>query len=255
MKTGGSPKLSGKAALVTGAGRRVGKAIALSLAGSGSDVVVHYNASRAGAEATVQEIRAAGRRAVAVQANLTIPDQVARLFGETQRALGGVDVLVNSAASFEKIPFDELDYRAWEDALRLNLTAPFLCCRHAVSSMRRRGGGDIINICDIGGMVAWRGFAHYNVSKAGLIMLTRALAVELAPEIRVNAVAPGTVLFPENYDPKARERIESRIPMGAAGTPEDVADAVLYFLTGSRYITGQVLAVDGGRSAQDITGG
>jgi pteridine reductase len=121
--------------------------------------------------------------------------------------------------------------------------------------MKAKGRGDIVNICDIGGMVAWKGFCHYNVSKAGLIMLTRSLAVELAPEVRVNAVAPGTVLFPDDYDEKARKRVESRIPMGHVGSPQDVADTVLFFVRDSGYVTGQVLAVDGGRSARDVTGG
>jgi pteridine reductase len=247
--------LAGRTALVTGAGRRVGRAIALALARAGADVAVHYNLSEAGALETAEEARAAGVSAAPLRADLSEPEQVERLFAEVKDRLGGPDVLVNSAALFERVPFEDLDLEEWERTQRVNLTAPFLCCRAAVPEMRARGGGDIVNICDIGGMAAWKGFAHYNVSKAGLIMLTRALAVELAPEIRVNGVAPGTVLFPEGYDESARARIESRIPMGRAGTPEDVAEAVLFFVSGSGYVTGQVLAVDGGRSARDITGG
>jgi pteridine reductase len=251
----GERALSGKTALVTGAGRRVGKAIALALAEAGADLAVHYNLSEEGAGETAEEARARGVSAVPFRADLSHPGQVERLFAEVKDRLGGPDILVNSAALFEKIPFGDLDLEAWESTLSVNLTAPFLCCKAAAPEMRARGGGDIVNICDIGGMAAWKGFSHYNVSKAGLIMLTRALAVELAPEIRVNGVAPGTVLFPEGYDPGARARIESRIPMGRAGTPEDVAAAVIFFVTGSGYVTGQVLAVDGGRSARDVTGG
>lgn len=250
-----SGELNGRVALVTGAGRRVGKAIAVALGGAGADVAVHYNSSRGGADETVRELEAAGTRAIAVKADLAEPEEINALFSEVERSLGGPDVLVNSAAVFDKSSFENLDLAKWEQVMKINLTAPFLCCRAAVPHMRKKGRGDIVNICDIGGMAAWRGFSHYNVSKAGLIMLTKSLAVELAPEIRVNGVAPGTVLFPDDYDEKERARIESRIPMGHAGSPEDVAGAVLFFVSGSGYVTGQVLAVDGGRSARDITGG
>ncbi len=254
-QNGGVRVLDGKTALVTGAGRRVGKAIALALAEAGANVVVHYNLSKRGAQSAIEEARAHGVKAARIRADLSDPEQVERIFAETKDHMGGPDILVNSAALFERIPFGDLDLRAWQRTLALNLTAPFLCCKAALPEMRARGGGCIVNICDIGGLVAWKGFSHYNVSKAGLIMLTRALAVELAPEIRVNAVAPGTVLFPDDYDADARARIESRIPMGRVGTPEDVAAAVLFFVSGPAYVTGQVLAVDGGRSARDITGG
>jgi pteridine reductase len=254
-KSRGARALAGRTALVTGAGRRVGKAIAAALAREGADLAVHYNSSESGARETAEEARTCGVQAVPIRADLSYPGQVERLFAEVKGRLGGPDILVNSAALFERIPFAKLDLDAWERTQRVNLTAPFLCCKAAVPEMRARGGGDIVNICDIGGMAAWKGFCHYNVSKAGLIMLTRALAVELAPEIRVNGVAPGTVLFPEDYDESARARLESRIPMGRAGTPEDVAAAVLFFVSGSGYVTGQVLAVDGGRSARDVTGG
>lgn len=248
-------RLEGRVALVTGAGKRVGSVIAQALGRAGAAVAVHYRSSEAEAQETVGKIVALGAKAVAIRADLATPDQIEYLFAEARRSLGGVDVLVNSAALFERFPVDAFDLDKWERMLRVNLTAPFLCCRAAVPAMKAKGGGDIVNICDIGGMAAWRGFSHYNVSKAGLIMLTRSLAVELAPEIRVNGVAPGTVLFPESYDEDARKRIESRIPMGRAGSPEDVADAVLFFVRGSGYVTGQVLAVDGGRSARDVTGG
>lgn len=247
--------LEGKVALVTGAGRRVGRAVALALAGAGADVAVHYGRSREGAEKAAAEIAALGRRSVALQAELAQPADIERLFDKIEADMGGVDVLVNSAAAFERAPLADLDLARWERMIRVNLTAPFLCCRRVAHSMKAKGEGDIVNVCDIGGMAAWKGYTHYNVSKAGLIMLTRALALELAPEIRVNAVAPGTVLFPDDYDPAARERIVSRIPMGREGSPQDVVETVLFLLTGPRYITGQIIAVDGGRSARDITGG
>jgi pteridine reductase len=248
-------KLVGRVALVTGAGVRVGKAIALALGESGAGVAVHYNSSRDEAEETARSLTAMGVRAVTVKADLSDPDAVDPLFAAVKESLGAPDLLVNSAAVFESSAPGEMDRGKWERAIAVNLTAPFLCCRAAVPFMKAKGRGDIVNICDIGGLAAWKGYGHYNVSKAGLVMLTRSLAVELAPEIRVNAVAPGTVLFPDGYDEKARKRIESRIPMGRAGSPEDVAGAVLFLVAGSGYVTGQVLAVDGGRSARDITGG
>jgi pteridine reductase len=250
-----SGKLSGRVALVTGGGVRVGKAIALALGEAGADVAVHYNSSGSGAEETAGAIKKMGVRAVPVKADLADAKAIDALFGEMKSSLGAPDLLVNSAAVFEKVPVEDLDLKRWERVMAVNLTAPFLCCRAAIPFMKEKGRGDIVNICDVGGMSAWSGFSHYNVSKAGLIMLTKALAVELAPEIRVNGVAPGTVLFPDHYEEKERKRIESRIPMGRAGTPQDVAEAVLFFVTGSGYVTGQVLAVDGGRSARDITGG
>ncbi len=255
MAGSGGEDLKGKTALVTGAGRRVGAAIAQALANAGAGVAVHYNSSREGAEALVERARGTGAKAAAFQADLMVPAEVVRLFGEAEKRFGRLDILVNSAARFERARFEDLDLDTWESTIRLNLTAPFLCSKAAAPIMLAGGGGCIVNICDIAGMAAWKGFSHYNVSKAGLIMLTKALAVELAPDIRVNAVAPGTVLFPDDYDERARKRIESRIPLGHAGSPRDVADAVLYFVTGSTYVTGQVLAVDGGRSAHDITGG
>jgi pteridine reductase len=255
LKSPDFQSLDGKVALVTGAGKRVGKAIALELARAGADVAVHYGSSQVEAEATACEIASLGGRSVALQADLSEPAHIDQLFDRIERDLGGADILVNSAALFEKAPLEELDRSKWERMIQVNLTAPFLCCRHAAPSMKAKGEGDIVNICDIGGMAAWKGFTHYNVSKAGLIMLTRALALELAPEIRVNGVAPGTVLFPDDYDPDTKKRIVSRIPMGREGSPQDVVDTVLFLLTGPRYITGQVIAVDGGRSSRDITGG
>ena len=247
--------LAGKTALVTGAAKRVGKAIAVGLAGAGADVVVHYGSSRADAEETAREIAAMGVRSAAVQADLSDSAQIERLFDTAERDIDGVDVLVNSAATFEKALLEELDLPQWERMIRVNLTAPFLCSRRAAPRMKSKGEGDIINMCDIGGLAAWKGFAHYNVSKAGLIMLTKSLALELAPEVRVNGVAPGTVLFPNDYDDEARARLVSRVPMGREGSPQDVVETILFLITGPRYITGQVVAVDGGRTARDVTGG
>lgn len=240
--------LEGRVAVVTGAGIRVGRAIAEALGARGASVVVHYATSRDGAEQTVAAVYAAGGRAEAVQADLTDSEGVERVFGAAE-SMGGCDLLVNSAAVFERRPLEAIDDAAWRRMLDTNLSAPFFCCRAAVAAMRRKGRGDIVNVVDVGGgMRAWSHYAHYCAAKAGLAMLTRCLALELAPTIRVNAVAPGTVLFPESWGDEERRRAETLIPLGRAGSPRDVVGAVLFLLTGSDFVTGQVLAVDGGRS-------
>jgi pteridine reductase len=239
--------LEGRVAVVTGAGVRVGRAIAEALAAQGADVVVHFAHSRQGAEEVAQAIRARGRRAALAQADLADPAQVARVFAEAD-ALGGCDLLVNSAAIFERKGLEAIDDAAWRRMLDTNLSAPFFCCRAAAPSLRRKGG-DIVNILDVGGaMRAWKGYAHYCSAKAGLAMLTRCLALELAPGVRVNGVAPGTVLFPESYDEGQRREILEKIPLGREGSPRDIAQAVLFLVAGGGYVTGQILAVDGGRS-------
>lgn len=241
-------RLEGRVAVVTGAGKRLGRALAEAIAVEGADLVVHYAKSRAGAEEVVAAARALGRRAVAVGADLTDPAAVGRLFAAADE-LGGCDLLINSAAIFERRPLEEIDDAAWRAMIDTNLSAPFYCCRAAAVSMRRKGRGDIVNLADVGGgVVAWRGLAHYCAAKAGLAMLTRCLALELAPAIRVNAVAPGPVLPAEGQsEAEARKALE-RVPLGRAGSPADVVGTVLFLLTGPSYITGQLLAVDGGRS-------
>ena len=240
--------LEGRVAVVTGGGVRVGRAIAEGLGRRGARVVVHYSTSRDGAEQAAQSIRQAGSDARVVQGDLRRSEDAARVIAAAD-AWGGCDLLVNSAALFERKPIEQIDDAAWRDMLDVNLSGPFYCCRAAVPAMRRKGSGDIVNIVDVGGTSrAWGGYAHYCASKAGLAMLTRTLARELAPEIRVNAVAPGAVLFPESYDEAARERTVARIPLGREGSPEDVVGAVVYLL-GAGYVSGQILAVDGGSTS------
>ncbi len=235
-------------AVVTGAGVRVGKAVALELAAQGASVVVHYFQSREGAEATAAAVRAAGARAQLAQADLTDSAQVSAVFAAAD-ALGGCDLLVNSAAVFERAALEDIDDAAWRRMLDANLTAPFYCCRAAAPSLRRKGRGDIVNILDVGGgLRAWKSYAHYCAAKAGLAMLTKCLALELAPEIRVNGVAPGTVVFPESYSEDERRAAVAKIPLGRIGDAGDVAKAVVFLASGSTFVTGQILAVDGGRS-------
>ncbi|MEO5509311.1 MAG: SDR family oxidoreductase [Longimicrobiales bacterium] len=239
--------IQGKVALVTGAGRRVGKAIALGLASAGADIVVAYNASAEEADQTVREIEALGRRATAFQADLTSPSDISRLVADGVVALGGIDILVNSASRFDRKPMLDITPAEWDLVQAVNVRAPFLLSQSVTPSMRSRGGGVIINIADLSGLQAWPGYAHHAVSKAGLIHLTRVAARALGPLIRVNAIAPGTVLPPEDHDGKDSAGGPERRVLTRNGTPADVMEAVLY-LVRSDFVTGDVIVVDGGRA-------
>jgi len=234
-------------ALVTGGGVRLGRAISTALAMAGFDVAVHYRGSREKAESAADDLRGLGAHSVALQADLALAGDPERLIAETTAALGGLDLLVNCAAAFEQVPADDLDRARWDAMLASNLTGPFFLARAAHPHLRKRSGA-IVNLVDLcGTSQVWRGYAHYAAAKAGLATLTRLLALEWAPEVRVNAVAPGTVLFPEAMPAGERARIEKRIPLGRSGIPDDVARAVLFLAT-EPFVTGQILSVDGGRS-------
>lgn len=234
-------------ALVTGGGVRLGRQIALALADCGYDLVLHCFSSREGAEGVAQEARARGVSAVVVPADLGTVEGCAALCAEA----GAVDVLVNNAALYEAVPFGEMSVASWERMLAVNTRAPALLAQGLLPGLRaslQEGGGVIINICDIGGDRPAPGYTHYSVSKAGIRMLTRALAVELAPQVRVNSVSPGTVLPPVELSEDAAAAILSTIPAGRFGTADDIARAVVFLVTQAPYITGQDLAVCGGRS-------
>jgi len=237
-------KLSGQIALVTGAGKRVGGAIALALAREGADVAVNYNRTASGAEQTAAEISALGRRSVAIQADVTRRQEVEQLFAAVESQFGRLDILVNNAGAFFHAPFEQLTDEQWDGILATNLKSQFLCAQAAVPLMKRQGRGRIINISSLGGLLAWPGYTHYCVSKAGSVMLTRCLARALAPEILVNSVAPGTIQF--EGDPPDEDYIR-RVPLLRTGTGDDIAQAVLYLATAD-FVTGQVIIVDGGRS-------
>ncbi|MBC8134213.1 MAG: SDR family oxidoreductase [Deltaproteobacteria bacterium] len=240
--------MSGRVALVTGAGVRVGRAIAEMLGQAGAKVAVHYARSASGAAATVRTIAAIpGGRARSFPADLRDPGAAAQLVRDVVDWGGRLDVLVCSAAGFDRRPFEAIDRAAWRDMLALNLEAPFFLAQAAAPALRRRRGV-IVNILDVAAFHAWKGYAHYAAAKAGLAMLTRVLALELAPQVRVCGVAPGTVAFPSDYPASDRARVLSRIPLGRVGRPADIAGAVR-FLCSASYITGSVIAVDGGRMA------
>ena len=235
-------------AFVTGAGVRVGKAIAFALARAGYDVILHANRSRRSVEELAAEIRAIGREAYVVSADLCDPDEVDRLAAGVKAMHPSIDLLVHNAAIFVPRPFEEIGRDEYREMLAINLDAPFFLTQGLLPSLHAATSPSVIHVTDIGGERPLPGYAHYSVSKAGLVMLTKALAVELAPRIRVNAVAPGTVVFPDDYGPREREAILRRIPLGCEGTAEDVAKAVVFLAKDAPYVTGQVIAVDGGRS-------
>jgi NAD(P)-dependent dehydrogenase (short-subunit alcohol dehydrogenase family) len=244
----GSKELTGSVALVTGGAVRVGRAIALALADAGADVAIGYRRSAREARATVRELSSRGVRAVAISADLARPVEARRLVERAVAELGPLDVLVNSAAIFLRTPFAETTPADFDRIMAVNLRGAFFCAQAAARAMGRRGGR-IVNLADVGAVRAWPGYVPYGISKAGIVMLTRGLAAALAPAIQVNAVGPGVVLLPDGF-PRARaRRLARKIPMGRHGDPADVAAAVRFFATCPRYITGQVLYVDGGRTA------
>lgn len=239
-------ELPGKTALVTGGARRVGRELCLALARSGADVAVNYHSSVGPAEDLCREIRALGREALAVQADVSSGDGVRRMVDAVADRFGRLDVVVNNASSFEHAPVAEITEEAWDRVMAVNLKGPFLVARAAYPLLRAHGDGAIVNLADLAGIQAWSGYAHHGVSKAGLIQLTRILARAFAPEVRVNAIAPGTVLPPEDYTAAQIEELRTRTPLRRIGSPADVAGAMLY-LIGADFVTGQILVVDGGR--------
>jgi pteridine reductase len=237
--------LQGRVALVTGSAKRIGRAVALRLASDGCDIVIHYNRSKSEAEDAVAEIAKLRRKSIAVQADLCSLAQIKRLFQQAVDQFGRLDILVNSAANFLPAHLDDTTEKMWDTALDTNLKAPFFCAQSA-APLLKQSRGVIINFADIGGILPWPGYIPHCASKAGVIMLTKCLAKALAPEVRVNAIAPGTITM--SGDPTEWEAdFIRRAPLHRTGTPEDVADAVS-FLVGAKFITGQVLILDGGRT-------
>ncbi len=237
--------LHGRVALVTGAANRIGRAVAERLAAEGADVVIHYNRSKAEADAAVAEIVSLGRKGVALQADLCNLADIKRLFQQTAEHFGRLDILVNSAANFLSAHLADTTEKMWDSALDTNLKAPFFCAQ-AAAPLLKQSHGVIINFADIGSILPWPGYIPHCASKAGVIMLTKCLAKALAPEVRVNAVAPGTITM--SGDPSDWEAdFIRRAPLHRAGTTDDVAEAVS-FLIHSTFITGHILVVDGGRT-------
>ena len=237
--------IDGKTALITGGAHRVGKVITLGLAQKGANVVVNYNTSAEPANQTAAEARALGVGSVAVQCDVSSHDQVKGMIASAVEQFGGIDILVNSASWFQKTPFPMEDFSDWFKVIDILIHGSMYCANAMAPIMKARGEGAIINIVDRSAWHPFRGFAAHSVGKAGLLAFTRQLAVELAPEVKVNAVSPGPVLPPPGYPDEKAERVAQGTLLKRWGTPKDVADAVL-FLIESDYITGEVITVDGG---------
>ena len=239
-------RLEGTAALVTGAGKRIGQAIAIGLAQSGCDIAIHYHGSAQGAEETARAVRSAGRRAELFPADLGDAAAARGLADQAARSLRRLDVVINSAAIMVREPVETVTPESWDATLDLNLRAMFFVSQGAIPHLRR-AKGKIVNMADIAGMEPWPAYVPHCVSKAGVVMLTKSLARALAPDIAVNAVAPGAVLLPDDWDEKAREHIRDSTPLQRLGSPDDVVAAVRFLLEGTDYATGTVLVIDGGR--------
>jgi NAD(P)-dependent dehydrogenase (short-subunit alcohol dehydrogenase family) len=236
--------LASQVALITGGSKRIGRSIALRLAADGADIIINYDSSKSEADSLVSELKDQGRRALAVQADVSRRADVQKLFTATENEFGRLDILVNNAGMFFAAKFAELTEELWDHIMNVNLKSQFLCAQSAAPIMKRQGRGRIINLSSLGGLLPWPGYTHYCVSKAGSIMLTRCLARALGPEILVNSIAPGTIQFPG--EPPDEDYIR-HVPLHRTGTGEDIAEAVAY-LTKADFVTGQILVVDGGRS-------
>ena len=232
-------------ALVTGGAVRVGRAISSALAEDGYRLVIHYNSSSGPADELVDEIRSAGGEAVAIGADLADADAVRRLAAEAVEAFGGIDVLVNNASVFPAERLEATDEALWDHTMAVNLRAPFFLIRHLVPTLRERKGV-VINMADLAGIQTWAAYAAHGISKAGIVHLTKVAARSLAPDVRVNGIAPGTVLPPESMSEAEIESLARRAPLQKNGSPDDVVRALRYLLAAD-FVTGETLVVDGGR--------
>jgi pteridine reductase len=241
--------LAGRCALVTGGARRLGAAIARRLHSGGANVLIHYRDSEADATALVAELNAVRAKSAAkVKAELLAPIAPRALVSAAKDAFGRLDILVNNASSFFPVPMGQIESSHWEELVGSNVRAPLFICQQAAPELAEHDGC-IVNIVDIHAERPLKGYPVYSIAKAGLAAMTRALAIELAPRVRVNGVAPGAIAWPEDgqFDPVERERIVATTPLARVGASEDIAQAV-HFLAIATYVTGQIIAVDGGRS-------
>jgi pteridine reductase len=241
----GARTLDGRVALVTGAGRRVGRTIALALGARGMRVVVHYNGTRDGAEETARLIASAGGRATLEQADLSDPRAAESLVDRVVASNGSLGALINSAAIMRRTPIGAVSVDDWDAMFAVNVRAPFFLSQRAAPALAASRGA-IVNIADLAAFESWPAYVPHGMTKAAVVQMTRAMARALAPDVRVNAVAPGVVLLPEGWSAEDAEHLRSTTPLARLGTPEDVAHAVIFLLE-AEYITGEVIRVDGGR--------
>ncbi|HNE84941.1 MAG TPA: SDR family oxidoreductase, partial [bacterium] len=233
-------------ALITGSGKRLGRKMALALAEAGYDIIINYHQSANDARKLEKLIRQIGRQTAVIKADVRRSDHVKKMFKEAIKKFGKIDVLINNAAIFpKKTELPNIPESIWDDVIDSNLKSSFLCAQEAAKYMLRQKSGKIINIASLGAFLSWKNYIPYNVSKAGVVMLTRSLAKALAPDITVNAVAPGTIIVPEEEVLSEHLPTMDRIPMKKYGKPADITAAVLFLLQ-NEYITGQIVGVDGG---------
>jgi len=237
--------LSGKTALITGGARRLGRAMALAFAEAGADIAITFRESVKEAQHTVIDVGSVGGRAVALRCDVTDENSVRSAIKEMVKELGGIDILVNNAANYETAEFEDLTLKQWDAIFASNTRGPFLVSRESVKQLRERRG-KVINMGSLGGLRPWATHAHYCSSKAAVHMLTKVMAKALAPEIAVNAIAPGMIDLGEKAAAAFMKKMARETPMGRNGTGEEIAAAALFFATAPHFITGQILAVDGG---------
>jgi NAD(P)-dependent dehydrogenase (short-subunit alcohol dehydrogenase family) len=240
-------RLQGSVALVTGGARRVGRILALGLAKRGCHVAITYRTSQKEAQKTCKEIEANGVRGVAIPVDQRDSRQVAYAVAEVRDRLGGLDILINNASSFYPTPWESVSAEEWMDLLATNLSGPWYFAQAAGRWMKRQGHGKIVNMVDVAVFSPWPNYLPYCVAKGGLVTLTRGLAKALAPQVQVNAVAPGPILFPPNLSERSKNQAIERTLLKRKGDPKDLLQAVLFFLEGSDFVTGVILPVDGGR--------
>jgi 3-oxoacyl-[acyl-carrier protein] reductase/pteridine reductase len=237
--------LSGRTILVTGAAKRLGRAIALAAAENGADVAITYRNSASEARAVIEQLALHGVEALALRCDITDEKSVREMVKEVAKELGGIDVLVNNAANYETVEFEKITVAQWDAIFASNTRGPFLVSREALPYLRKRKGR-IVNMGSLGGLRPWATHAHYCSSKAAVHMLTKVMAQALAPEIAVNAVAPGMIDLGEKAAAAFMRKMAKETPMQRNGTAADIAAAVMFFAACPKFITGQVLAVDGG---------
>jgi len=240
-------ELKGKVAVVTGGAKRIGREIAIELARAGADVAITFQQSAKDARRTMTDVTSFGGRGVALHCDVRDNASVRSMVMEVRRELGGIDILVNNAAIYETVDFDKITLEQWDNVFATNARGPFLVSQSAAKELRKRQGR-IINIGSLGGIRPWSTHAHYCASKAALHMLTQVMAKALAPDISVNCVAPGVIDFGEKARARQHQRFAKLTPMQSNGSGSDIAAAVRFFATCPRFITGQILAVDGGLS-------
>lgn len=240
-------RLKGKVALVTGGARRIGREIALGLAARGCHVAITYNRSRTQARITCAKIRKHGVKAAAFQADQRHSASVRDAVREIDAEFGRIDILINNASAFYPTPWDRVTDLQWDDLLKTNLTGPWWFAQAVGPIMKRQKAGKIINMADVSVFSPWPDYLPYCVAKGGLVTLTKGLAKVLAPHVQVNAVAPGPILLPSDISSAERKRVIKRTLLKRVGSPQDIVQAVLFFLEGSDFVTGALLPVDGGR--------